>query len=590
MNLLVIVAAAALFSALLLAIVRAGRVMVSSPIVDPSHSSSPETQKVPRVVILGGGFGGVYAARALEQALRGREDFEVALITQDNYFVFQPMLPEVISGTIGIVDTVSPIRRLLPRTEVHIRQVLSVDLARRVVVTSPGFHPHPHEIPFDHLLVALGTVTDFRGRRGLPEHARPFKNLADALALRSHVIRALEEATIERERPDLVRRLLTFVVAGGGFSGVEAVAELNDFVRAVARQYRGIDPAQIRVILLHSQPRILPEMPERLARFAERLLRKRGVELRLGVRLEAATGDAAILAGGEQIPTKTLVSTVPSSAHPVVEALPLPKAKGGRLEVDSFLRVKGTADLWSVGDCALALTPDGQPCPPTAQYATRQAKVAAENIVATLRGNELKPFTFRELGKMGSLGHRSAVADVIGAQVSGFLAWFLWRTIYLFKLPGWGRRLKVAASWTLDLFLPPDLVQLQLGSTGGFIHEHFEPGQVVFHSGDLGDRLYIVLSGEAEAVTERRGGGEVVLGRIGPGEFFGEMALLQNSGRNATVRCVRAMDTLSLPKGDFGLLTKYLAGLKQSVDEVAARRASHGPGPGGVEDRPSAPL
>jgi NADH dehydrogenase len=574
MTLFVLVAAAALLLALLWAIVRAGRVVVSSPIVDPSRPSSPAAPKLPRVVILGGGFGGVYAARALEQALRASADFELSLITQDNYFVFQPMLPEVISGTIGMVDTVSPIRRLLPRTDVHIRQVLSVDLARRVVMTSPGFDPHPHEIPFDHLLVALGTVTDFRGRRGLPEHARPFKTLSDALALRSHVIRTLEEATIERERTDLVRQLLTFVVAGGGFSGVEAVAELNDFVRAVARQYRGIDPAQIRVILLHSQPRILPEMPEPLARFAESLLRKRGVELRLGVRLEAATGDAAILAGGEQIPTKTLLSTVPSSAHPVVEALPLPKAKGGRLEVDSFLRVKGTMNLWSVGDCALALTPDGKPCPPTAQYATRQAKVAAENIVAVLRGTELKPFTFKELGKMGSLGHRSAVADVFGVQVSGFLAWFLWRTIYLFKLPGWGRRLKVAASWTLDLVLPPDLVQLQLGSPGGFIHEHFEPGQVVFHRGDLGDRLYIVLSGEAEAVTESPDGGEVVLGHIGPGEFFGEMALLHESDRSATVRCVLAMDTLSLPKRDFGLLTKNLAGLKQNVDEVAARRAS----------------
>jgi NADH dehydrogenase len=571
MGIVLLVGAVALVLLFIWGFARTGRVMVASPVV-PMASGTPATRK-PRVVILGGGFGGVYLAKRLEQHIRRGAQLECVLVTQDNYFVFQPMLPEIISGTIGIVDTVSPIRRLLPRTEVHVREVVGVDLERRVVIASPGFQPHPHEIPFDHLVLALGTVTDFRGMRGLPEHARPFKNLADALALRTHVIRALEEATIERERPELVRQLLTFVVAGGGFSGVEVVAELNDFVRAVARQYRGLDTTQIRVMLLHSQQRILPELPERLARFAERILRKRGVELRLGARLEAATGDAAILVGGERIPTKTLVSTVPSFAHPLIEALPLPKAKGGRLQVDAQLRVQGSSNVWAVGDCAFALAPDGQPAPPTAQHATREAEDAADNIAATITGRSLRPFTFKGLGKMGSLGHRSAVAEVFGIQISGFPAWFLWRTIYLFKLPGWGRKLKVAISWTLDLVLPPDLVQLRLGAARGFVHEHFEPGQVVFHQGDLGDRLYIVLNGEAEAVGRGPDGAESVLGRIGAGEFFGEMALLKDSGRNATVRCVKAMDTLSLPKSDFGVLTRHLAGLKKDVDDVAARRA-----------------
>ena len=242
--------------------------------------------------------------------------------------------------------------------------------------------------------------------------------------------------------------------------------------------------------------------------------------------------------------------------------------------MDSFLRVAGSENIWAVGDCAFVLAPDGQPAPPTAQHATRQAEDAADNIVATLDGRALRAFAFKGLGKMGSLGHRSAVAEVFGLQISGFVAWFLWRTIYICKVTVWGRKLKVATSWTLDLFLPPDLVQLRLGAARGFVHEHFEPGQVVFHRGDLGDRLYIVLSGEAEAVGQGTDGVEAVLGRIGAGEFFGEMALLQDSGRNATVRCVRAMDTLSLPKGDFGLLTQHLAGLKQDVHEVAARRGA----------------
>src|SRR5215211_2432163 len=193
-----------------------------------------------RIVILGGGFAGIYTAMELEKLMDGADDFEIVLVNKENYFVFQPMLPVVVSGSIGLLDTVSPLRRLLPRTDIHVREVESVDLKNRTITTSPGFRPHSHIIEFDHLVLAVGNVTDFRGLRGLPEHALPFKNLADALHLRNHVIRALEEASIETDDPKLRRQLLTFVIAGGGFSGVEVVAELNDFVRGVARNYRAI--------------------------------------------------------------------------------------------------------------------------------------------------------------------------------------------------------------------------------------------------------------------------------------------------------------------------------------------------------------
>src|SRR5205814_1550514 len=215
----------------------------------------PVSARRKRIVVLGGGFGGVYVAQRLEQLFGGKGDYQIVLVSKENYFIFQPMLPEVISGTIGLTDLVSPLRRLLPLTEVHVREVESVDLERRVVVTAPGFQPHAHEIPFDHLVVALGNVTDFRGLRGLPEHALPFKNLQDALDLRNHVIRALDEASIEAHDMRLRKQLLSFVVAGGGFSGVEVVAELNDVVRHVATHYRSIDPSEIRVALVHSQDR-----------------------------------------------------------------------------------------------------------------------------------------------------------------------------------------------------------------------------------------------------------------------------------------------------------------------------------------------
>ena len=540
-----------------------------------------------RIVILGGGFAGIYTAMELEKLMDGRDDFEIVLVNKENYFVFQPMLPEVISGSIGMLDVVSPIRRLLPRTDLHVREVETIDIETRTVVCSPGFRAQPHVIPYDHLVLAMGSVTDFRGLRGLPEHAFPFKNLGDALHLRNHVIRVLDEAAIEGHDEVLRRQLLTFVVAGGGFSGVEVVAELNDFVRGVGRNYPGLDMRDVRVVLLHSGRRILPEMAESLAVFAQEKLMKRGVEIRFNTALEAATGDAAILRGGEQIPTKTLVSTVPSFPHPILQALPLPKAKNGRLQSTRFTHVEGRTDIWALGDCAILPMSDGQPSPPTAQHATRQGAVAAHNILATIRGQPLRPFEFTGLGKMAALGHRSAIAELpFGIKISGFPAWWVWRTIYLMKLPGMGRRVRVASAWFLDLFLPAELVQLKLGGSGGVTQEHFEPGQVVFSQGDLGDRVYIVLSGGAEVVRSAEGGAEVALGTLGPGDWFGEMALLNETTRGATVRCLQAMDALSLPKRDFTVLAANLPDLRRSFERVMDERRG---GPAGRRDE-RAPL
>lgn len=526
----------------------------------------------PRIVILGGGFAGVYAAISLEKLLKGRDDFEIALVSKENSFVFQPMLPEVISGSIGILDVVSPLRRLLKKTEVHVREVESIDLARRCVRLSAGFRPHTHELGYDHLVVALGNVTDFRGLRGLPEHAMPFKNLADALSLRNQVIRALDEAAIEQDDPVLRRQLLTFVIAGGGFSGVEVAAELNDFVRNVAKSYSSIDPKEIRVVLVHSQDRILPEVSERLGLFAQRILARRGVELRLNERLAAATGSEALLASGERIPTRTLVSTVPSSPHPLVDSLGAPKERG-RLKTDTSLRVAGFENVWALGDCASIRTPDDMVAPPTAQHAIREAAVVAHNIVASFRGGVSKTFTFRGLGKMGSLGHRSAVAEIFGMNISGFLAWWMWRTIYLMKLPGWGRRLKVAASWTFDLFLPSELVQLKLAGSQGLTREHFEPGEDVFRQGDLGDRVYIIVAGEVD-VVRATDGKESVVAHLGAGETFGEMALVREMKRNATIRCTKSLDVLALPKAEFSALSENLPDLRASFERITEKRAA----------------
>ena len=309
-----------------------------------------------RILILGGGFGGVYTALILERLLRDdlrRGAVELALVNRENYMVFQPMLPEVISGSIGLVDTIIPIRRLCPNTNLYTRPIEKVDVQRRRVLTAAGLGTRPCELEYDHLVIALGNVTSPANLPGLAEHALPFKYLGDALTLRNRVIHTLEEADIEPD-PRVRRALLTFVVAGGGFSGVEVAAELNDFVRAVARNFRHLNTGDIRVILVHAGELIFPELPRSLAEYAQRLLSKRGVEVRLRNRLAGATAEAALLEGGERIATRTLVSTVSSAPNPLVAVLPVKKERG-RIVVDSHLAVPDHPGVWAVGDCAFVV-------------------------------------------------------------------------------------------------------------------------------------------------------------------------------------------------------------------------------------------
>jgi NADH dehydrogenase len=537
-----------------------------------------------RVLIIGGGYAGVYTAMALEKLLKRDPGVEVGLISRENYMVFQPLLPEVISGSIGILDTIVPIRRLCPKTYLYTREVESIDLTNRIVTTSAGARPRPYQLAYDHLVIAVGNVTSLAGQPGLAEHALPFKYLGDALVLRNRVIHFLEEADIEPD-PELRRALLTFVVAGGGFSGVEAVAELNDFVRAGARNFRRIKPSEIRVILLHSGALVLPELPESLAQFAQKLLRRRGVEIRLNTRLVGATPESALLAGGDQIRTKTLVSTVPSAPNPLVAAVQCKKERG-RIVVNKFLEVPDHPGVWALGDCAWVVDQNTwQPCPPTAQHATRQATYLANNLVADLRAKPKNAFAFKAQGKLASLGHRSAVAEVFGLKVSGFKAWLLWRAIYLMKMPDLDRKVRVSTDWLLDLLLPRDIVQLKTERSASFAREHFEPREVIFRQGDRGDRLYFVIDGEVEMIRQEPSKGEEVLGRLGPGACFGEMALVNDNPRMATARTVTRVNVLAVDRDAFNALFGSHPPLRLMFQDLIAQRQK-----GKTEDSQSEPV
>ncbi len=508
---------------------------------------------------------------ALDKRVGRDPGVEITLVNRENYLVFQPLLPEVLAGSIGIVDPIIPIRRLCPRVRLYTREVEEIDLLGRRVVTSPGVHHQATTLEYDHLVVALGNITRLGEVPGLQEHALPFKYLGDALTLRNHILHALEEAAVEQDT-EVRQSLLTFVVAGGGFSGVEVAAELNDFVRKVAGNYRGIQFHEIRVVLLQGGRRILPELPEDLANFAHTILLHRKIEIRLETRIAGATADSAILNTGEKIPTRTLVSTVPTGPHSLLAALPWRMEKG-RVVVDEFLEVPGSPGVWAVGDCASVLDrATGQPHPPTAQHALRQGTCVAANIVAALRGRSKKPFAFSTLGRMGALGAHSAVADIMGVKLSGFLAWLVWRMIYLMKIPGIDRKVRVAMGWLLDLVLPSDIVQLKTARPAAVSRQHFESGQVIFKEGDVGDLVYAIVNGEVEVLREEPGGPPGVLAKLGPGQWFGEMALVSRVPRNATLRALTPLDLLTLDREGFNALFTHVRPIHEFFSELIHER------------------
>jgi NADH dehydrogenase len=527
-----------------------------------------------RILILGGGFGGVYTAMHLQRMLRGKHDVEIALVSKENYFVFQPMLAEVISGSLGLFDPIVPIRHLCPGATLYVGEVGEIDLARRCVRVTMVQRAQPLDIAYDYLVLALGTLDNFGVVPGLVEHGLHFKNIGDALVLRNRIIHTLESADIERD-PQVRRALLTFVMAGGGFSGVEAIAEVNDFVRGVARRYPHIDPSEFQVVLLQAGPRILPELPEGLSLYAQRLLGRRQVDIRLSARLRAVTADEAILDDGTRISTRTLMATIGAAANPVLTALPC-EQDHGRIVVDETLEIPGYPGVWALGDCARIIdAKTKERCPPTAQFATREAKCVAANVVATMRGGPKRSFSFTALGLMGSLGHRSAVGQLFGrVKVSGIPAWTLWRAIYWSKMPGLNRKFRVALDWALDLVLQKDLAVIDAAPTESIGREHFEPGETIFRQGDIGDRVYVIIDGEVEAVRTDASGSDTVIARLGPGDCFGEMALIHDAPRNSSARTATRVDVMTLRRTAFATLFTHLPLLRDSFTQMVERRSA----------------
>jgi NADH:ubiquinone reductase (H+-translocating) len=411
-----------------------------------------------RIVILGGGFAGVEVARYLDRTVAKRSDVEVTLVSSDNFTIFTPMLHEVAAGDLEPAHICNPLRRLFRRVTILTGDVEAIDLSTRRVTISYGAGQFRTELPYEHLVLGLGSETNYLAIPGVADGAMGIKTLGDAVILRAAVIAMLEFASVESD-PERRKRILTFVIAGGGFAGVETTGAINDLVRESLPHYGRIDPREVRVVLIHGGRVILPELGEELGLYAQVQLRKRHVEIKLGARVAAYSDGTVHCSDGETIPASTLVWAAGVAPSPILKSLPVELAKG-RIIVTDTLEVPLHPGVWAAGDCAAINDPiNSLPYPPTAQHALREGKIVGKNIQARLNGEKSTPFRYKAPGQLASIGRRSGVARIFGLKFSGVIGWILWRSVYLMKLPRLEKKLRVALQWTLDVVFERDLGQ-----------------------------------------------------------------------------------------------------------------------------------
>ncbi len=495
------------------------------------------------IAILGGGFGGIYCGKSLARFAR-KKDLRVGIVSNQNYMVFQPMLAEVAGASLAPRHVVNPIRALCPNSRVLKAEVKSINLTDKEVIISASEDSHPTTISFKHLVLALGAQIDLSRVPGMPQHALLMQNVGDAMVLRASIINRIEQANLEQNAEER-KRLLHFVVVGGGYSGVETAGQIADMTRGIARYYPEIDRSDFRVTLIHSGKHILPTLDEKLGRYAENALRDQGVDFRLGCRVNTVTASRVYLNDDSTIESPTVICTVGNAPHKIIKSLESEyglETEKGRIKVTNSFNATSCDWLWAVGDCAAVPMGNGI-CPPTAQFASRQGAVCGKNIARAIAGKPLLPFTFKGLGELAAIGHRKAVAKVGNMKFKGFFAWWLWRSIYLMKLPGIERKLRVVLDWTLDLFFPRDINLLNPQYTRLLQSFYLDTGERLFNKNEPADALYVVRSGSIRILDNNH-----LVRTMTPGSYFGERAILHGERRLYDAEAAEASEVVAVRK------------------------------------------
>ncbi|MGE3976242.1 MAG: FAD-dependent oxidoreductase [Nitrospira sp.] len=518
-----------------------------------------------RIIIVGGGFAGVKCARTLRKRLSANT-CEIVLFSRENNMIFYPLLAEVAGAAINPSAVTAPLRQMLPGVRCRTEEIRYIDLATSEVEYE-RYDGRPGRMTFDHAVLACGTAVNLSLVPGMADHAFPLKSEGDAMVLRFHVMEQLEKAEV-CDDPDRRRWYLSFVVVGGGFTGVETAGEINDLIKASMRFYSNFTAGDVTVTLVHSRDQILPEVGPTLREFARTKMGQAGIKMILNARATMATAEGVELHDGRMLRGSTVVCTIGTTAPLLVQRLNVPKERG-RLLTDPDMRVRGISNLWAVGDCAHIVNAyDGQVSPTTGQFAERQGRQAAENIVRVLRGQSTEPFSYRPLGQLCGIGERNAVAEIAGVRLSGFPAWWLWRTVYLLKSPSWSRRLKVAFDWTWELFFPRDLAHPKVNQTERIARAHYRPGDFIFVEGEPAMSFYVIEQGEVEVLRRDPMGQQRLMAVLGPGEFFGEIALLDGNVRIGSARARTTVEVLVMGKEVFSQISGALTPFRNLVAQA----------------------
>jgi NADH:quinone reductase (non-electrogenic) len=527
--------------------------------------------KAIRVVIVGGGFAAVQFARNLRRKLPA-STCEILLFNRENHLVFHPLLADVAGASINADAAAAPLRQMLPGVECRTEKVQRIDLRSSEIEFDDG-NGALSRLHYDHVAIACGAESNLGIIPGMTDHAFGFKVMRDAIELRQHIVHQMEQAEAATNS-DQRRWHLNFIIVGAGFSGVELAGEVNELVRSSSRFYRNFREEDVIVTVVHSQAQILPEVAPALREFAKKKMEKAGITIMLNTRAVAATQEGVELDNGQMLKGGTIACTIGTAPSPIIQSLDVPKERG-RIRTTADMRVDGQTNAWAIGDCAYIVNAfDNKPSPTTAQFAERQGRQAALNLVRVLKDQPTQPFRFKALGQLCSIGGYQAVAEMFGMRVSGFLAWFLWRGVYLFKLPTWSRRIKVALDWFWDLLFPRDLSFLNTDATQYLNRAYFRPGDFIHRQGEVARVFSVIEDGEVEILQATEESPEAkIVAVLGKGDFFGEGALLGSRPHETSVRARTPVRLRQVGSALFSETAANFPPFRQLLSNAVVRRS-----------------
>jgi NADH dehydrogenase len=528
--------------------------MLPAPVTGSRQVAGSSARARPRVIVVGGGFAGVACARTLR---RSKLALDIVLFSRDNHMVFQPLLPDVAGSSLNPRAVAPPLRQLLPGVQCRTEEVHAVDFATSELVHE-GHDGQPRRMHYDHLVLACGNAVNLNLLPGMANHALPLKTIGDAIALRARIMQQLERADLADTVAER-RYYLNFIVVGGGFSGVEVAGEINDLIRAARRQYPGIGHDEAFVTLLHGMPQLLPEISPGLREFARRRMQRRGIRVVCDARVVEVTARGARLADGSKVEGATVVCTVGTTACALVAGIEAPKDRG-RLKVDPDMRLPGRSDAWAIGDCALVPNAfDDRPAPPTAQFAEREGRQCAHNILAVLGARPTAAFNYRPAGAACGIGGREGVAELFGLKFSGFVAWWLWRSAFLAKIPSFAQKVKVGIDWAWELLAARDLSHFRPTQSSPLARAHYAPGETLLRGDAAIRQIHSLEAGEVEIVRHRADGGEDLLATLSAGAVIGAATLAAFMDPLLEVRARTAVDAWVLGDDALSRLSQALA-------------------------------